>query len=137
VKRQFNILHVEDDDLDAMNVQRTMRHCPAVGEVDVAHDGIEALEYLRSGRSSLHDLVILLDICLPRMGGLEFLRELRADPHLAHIPVVVLSTSDNEQDKSAAYKFHVAGYLVKALNPERFRRSLATFADYWSSSELL
>jgi len=137
MSRRFHVLHVEDDDLDALNVQRLMRENDAVSDVTVAHDGIEALEMLRSESSDLHDLVILLDICMPRMNGLEFLRELRADPDLCHLPVVVLSTSDHEDDKTTAYRFNVAGYMVKPPSPERFRRSLDAFASYWSASELL
>ena len=137
MSHRFHVLHVEDDDLDALNVQRLMNQCEAVVGITVARDGIEALDLLRSGRSDLHDLVILLDICMPRMSGLEFLRELRADPDLCHLPVVVLSTSDHDDDKESAFRFHVAGYLIKAPSPERFRRSLAAFASYWSSSELL
>jgi len=135
--RRFHVLHVEDDDLDALNVQRVMRQNGAVSGIIVARDGIEALEVLRSDRSDLHELVILLDICMPRMNGLEFLRELRADPDLCHLPVVVLSTSDHEDDKTTAYRLNVAGYMVKPPSPERFRRSLDAFANYWASSELL
>jgi CheY-like chemotaxis protein len=137
MSRRFHVLHVEDDDLDALNVQRLMRQNDAVSDVAVAHDGIEALEMLRSDRSDLHDLVILLDISMPRMNGLEFLRELRADPELCHLPVVVLSTSDHDDDKTSAYRLNVAGYMVKPPSPERFRRSLDAFASYWSASELL
>jgi CheY-like chemotaxis protein len=137
MSHRFHVLHVEDDDLDALNVQRLMKQCEAVAGITVARDGLEALDLLRSGRSDLHELVILLDICLPRMGGLEFLRELRADPELCHLPVVVLSTSDHDDDKESAFRFNVAGYLIKAPSPERFRRALAAFASYWSSSELL
>jgi CheY-like chemotaxis protein len=137
MSRRFHVLHVEDDDLDALNVQRLMRQNDAVSDVAVAHDGIEALEMLRSDSSDLHDLVILLDISMPRMNGLEFLRELRADPELCHLPVVVLSTSDHEEDKTSAYRLNVAGYMVKPPSPERFRRSLDAFASYWSASELL
>jgi len=135
--RRFHVLHVEDDDLDALNVQRLMRQNDAVTDVTVARDGIEALELLRSEMSDLHDLVILLDISMPRMNGLEFLRELRADPDLRHLPVVVLSTSDHEDDKATAYRLNVAGYLVKPPSTERFRLSLNAFACYWSTSELL
>jgi CheY-like chemotaxis protein len=137
MSRRFHVLHVEDDDLDALNVQRLMGVNDAVSDVTVAHDGIEALELLRSDLCGVHDLVILLDISMPRMNGLEFLRELRADPALCHLPVVVLSTSDHEDDKATAYRLNVAGYLVKPPSTERFRRSLDAFASYWSSSELV
>jgi CheY-like chemotaxis protein len=133
----FHILHVEDDDLDALNVQRLLRRHDAITGIIVARDGIEALDFLRSGQADLRGLVILLDLCLPRMDGLEFLAELRADPALSHLPVVVLSTSNLEEDKAMAYRMNVAGYLVKPPDADRFARSLATFATYWSNSELL
>jgi CheY-like chemotaxis protein len=134
---RFQVLHVEDDELEVLNVQRSMRQFAAVADITVARDGIEALDLLRAEDFNLHGLVILLDICLPRMGGFEFLRVLRSDPRLQHLPVVVLSTSDHESDKAAAYQLNVAGYLVKPINAERFSRSMAAFAAYWSSSELL
>jgi CheY-like chemotaxis protein len=135
--RKFHILHVEDDELDAMNVQRLLARHDEITDITVARDGVEGLEMLRSGVSDPRGLVILLDICLPRMGGLEFLRELRADSTLCHLPVVVLSTSNHDQDKAMAYRMNVAGYLIKPLDAEQFTRSLSTFAAYWSSSELL
>jgi CheY-like chemotaxis protein len=134
---RFHILHVEDDDLDALNVQRFLHSSDQVESITTARDGVEALEILRSGTLPLNNLVTLLDIRLPRMGGLEFLRELRADPDLRHLPVVVLSTSDDEGDLGTAYALNVAGYLVKPLSMERLRNTLGAFANYWSSQELL
>jgi CheY-like chemotaxis protein len=134
---RFHILHVEDDDLDALNVQRFLRSTDQVEGITTARDGVEALELLRSGTLPLSNLVTLLDIRLPRMSGLEFLRELREDPDLRHLPVVVLSTSDDEGDLGTAYALNVAGYLVKPLSMERLRTCLGAFATYWSSQELL
>lgn len=137
MNRPFHILHVEDDDLDALNVQRLLHRVAGITHIEVARDGLEALERLRSDELDLRQLVILLDLCLPRMDGFEFLAELRADPLLCHLPVVVLSTSNLEEDKAMAYRMNVAGYLVKPPDPERFNRSLATFASYWANAELL
>ncbi|HLU68592.1 MAG TPA: response regulator [Kofleriaceae bacterium] len=134
---RFHILHVEDDDLDALNVQRCLCASDAVSGITVASDGVEALQLLRSGRLPLRNLVTLLDIRLPRMSGLEFLRELRADPHLRHLPVVVLSTSDQEEDLGTAYALNVAGYLLKPLSVERLRYCLGAFASYWSAQEMM
>jgi CheY-like chemotaxis protein len=134
---RFHILHVEDDDLDALNVQRFLAASDVVSSITVANDGVEALEVLRSGSLPLHNLVVLLDIRLPRMSGLEFLEEVRADPELMHLPVVVLSTSDDQEDKATAFGLHVAGYLLKPISVERFKRSLSAFAHYWGSSELV
>ena len=134
---RFHILHIEDDELDALNVQRFLRATDLVSDITDASDGVDALEALRSGDLPLSDLVILLDIRLPRMDGFEFLRELRADPDLRHLPVVVLSTSEDEGDLATAYTLNVAGYLVKPLSVERLRSSLSAFARYWAVQELV
>lgn len=128
----FHILHVEDDDLDAMNFARLIRESRRIDDVDVAHDGVEALARLRSGGVSPHRLVILLDIRMPRMTGLEFLAELRADPHLRRVPVVVMTTSQDPGDVTGAYDHSVAGYLVKSNDREQFRDAIAAFEEYWS-----
>jgi CheY-like chemotaxis protein len=134
---KFHLLHIEDDELDALNVQRFLRSTDLVSGITYASDGVDALEVLRSGDLQLSDLVVLLDIRLPRMDGFEFLREVRADPDLRHLPVVVLSTSEDEGDLATAYTLNVAGYLVKPLSVERLRSCLSAFARYWAAQELL
>ena len=134
---KFHILHIEDDELDALNVQRFLRATDLVSDITYASDGVDALEALRSGDLPLSELVILLDIRLPRMDGFEFLHELRADPELRHLPVVVLSTSEDEGDLATAYAHNVAGYLVKPLSVERLRSCLSAFARYWAVQELV
>lgn len=134
---RFHILHIEDDELDALNVQRFLRGTDLISGITYASDGVAALEALRSGTLPLNDLVVLLDIRLPRMDGFEFLRELRADADLRHLPVVVLSTSEDEEDLGTAYALNVAGYLVKPLSVERLRSCLSAFARYWAAQELL
>lgn len=128
----FHLLHVEDDELDALNLQRLLKGSRRVEGVEVAHDGVEALVRLRSGSISTHRLVILLDIRMPRMSGLEFLAELRADPGLRHLPVVVMTTSQDAADLAGAYRHCVAGYLVKSNDREQFRRALEAFEEYWA-----
>lgn len=128
----FHLLHVEDDELDALNVQRLLRGSTRVAAVEVAHDGVEALVRLRSGAISMHRLVVLLDIRMPRMNGLEFLAELRADPALRHLPVVVMTTSQDAADLAGAYRHCIAGYLVKSNDREQFRRALEAFEEYWA-----
>jgi hypothetical protein len=132
----FHILHVEDDDLDALNVGRCLSVSELVSGITVVCDGIEALDLLRSGELPRDNLVTLLDLRLPRMSGIEFLRELRADPHLRHLPVVVLSTSQQDSELAAAYRLHVAGYLLKPLSVARLRRCLEAFASYWSAQAM-
>jgi CheY-like chemotaxis protein len=113
----LNILLVEDDDVDVMSVQRACRGRPVTHCVTVARDGREALAILRGedgGRPWRSPYVILLDLNLPLMNGLEFLRELRRDPEHGRAVVFVLTTSEAERDRQAAYDQHVAGYVVKS-----------------------
>jgi CheY-like chemotaxis protein len=131
----FRILLVEDDDLDAMNVRRALRGVPAVESVTVVPDGVEALELLRSGRIPLDRLVLLIDLRMPRMSGLELLAALRAIPPLASLPAVILTTSADARDRASAYALHVAGYLLKPLDGTAFRECMQRFAAYWSNME--
>jgi len=126
-------LLVEDDEVDIMNVQRTFKKQNVQHRLDVARDGKEALLHLRTVGTKPQ--VILLDINMPRMNGLEFLRELRADPKLARIAVFVMSTSANPSDKSIAFQFNVAGYIVKPLSSEDFNNSLSCLLRFWEICE--
>ncbi len=129
---RIHLLLVEDDTLDALNVQRAFRGVDAIESVTVAQDGVEAIHLLRSGTLPLRRLVILLDLRMPRMNGLEFLRALRDDPRLHWLPVVVLTTSADEEDRAQAYRMNVAGYFLKPVNLGAFKQAMSTFTDYWS-----
>ena len=140
VQRPLNILLVDDDELDVMNVQRAFKKNRIANPLHVATNGIEALDMLRgtNGRTPVPGdrRLILLDLNMPRMGGIEFLRELRADPALRHITVVVLTTSDEERDKVDAYNLNVAGYIVKPVTLTAFVEIMATLNKYWTVNEL-
>jgi len=101
-QQRIHLLLVEDDDLDVMNVHRALSQAPEIASITVARDGIEALRLLRAGELPLERLVILLDLRMPRMSGLDLLKELRSDPRLRRVPSVILTTSDDpvqiEQD---------------------------------------
>lgn len=112
-----HILLVEDDDVDARGVKRGLASQKIANRLTHARDGIEALEILRGegGRARLpRPYIVLLDINMPRMNGLEFLAEVRKDPELEMSIVFVLTTSDDDRDVVAAYGNHVAGYLIKS-----------------------
>jgi CheY-like chemotaxis protein len=116
-KGEVNILLVEDDEVDVRIVKEAFKEHKLKNPLHVASDGVEGLEMLRgeNGRERLpRPYLIMLDLKMPRMNGLEFLAEIRKDPQLKDSIVFVLTTSDNEQDKVAAYKSHVAGYLLKS-----------------------
>ena len=114
--QSVNILLAEDDDIDVRVVKRSFEKQALDHPMVVARDGVEALSLLRgeNGNPPLQQpLMVLLDLNMPRMGGLEFLEEIRKDPELAKTIVFVLTTSNDDRDRMAAYEKHVAGYLLK------------------------
>ncbi len=132
----LNILLVEDDDVDVMTVRRAFQRNHITNPLFVAGDGLEALEQLRGGRIPRDRRLILLDLNMPRMNGIEFLRELRKDPELARTPVVVLTTSDDERDRVEAYGLNVAGYLLKPVTFGSFCEVMAALNKYWTLVEM-
>ena len=136
MEKSLNILLVEDDQVDVMNVRRAFEKNRITNPLYVAGDGLEALEMLRAGKVPRERRLVLLDLNMPRMNGIEFLRELRADPALHLTPVVVLTTSDDERDKIKAYDLNVAGYLLKPVTFTNFVEAMAALNKYWTLVEL-
>ena len=134
-EKTLNILLVEDDQVDVMNVRRAFQKNRITNPLYVAGDGIEALSMLRSAKVPLARRIILLDLNMPRMNGIEFLRELRNDPALSVTPVVVLTTSNDERDKIDAFNLNVAGYLVKPVTFINFVEVMAALNKYWTLVE--
>jgi len=131
----LNILLIEDDSVDVMNVQRAFKKNNITNPLHIAFNGVEALNMLRgtNGKPKLNPTprIILLDINMPKMNGLEFLRELRADPELKSISVFVMTTSNDDQDKIEAYNLNAAGYILKPLSFEKFVNAVAILNSYW------
>ncbi len=136
----ISILLVEDDEVDVMSVLRAFKKNHIENPVHVAGNGLEALDKLRgnNGEDKLIPTpkIILLDINMPKMNGIEFLEVLRSDPNLANISVFVLTTSDEEKDRVAAYQKNVAGYILKPVEPAKFMQAIKTLDVYWSLIEL-
>ena len=115
MSREATVLLVDDDEIDCETVQRSFRKHQLSNPITIAQDGVEALQILRTTENGVRrPYLILLDLNMPRMSGLEFLGELRKDDTLHDSIVFVLTTSDAERDKRAAYSYHVAGYMVKS-----------------------
>lgn len=131
-QRLVQVLLVEDDEVDVMNVKRAFEKNNILNPLYVAGNGLEALSMLRDGRVPPERRLVLLDLNMPGMGGIEFLRELRADPALRATPVVVLTTSGDEKDRINAYDFHVAGYLRKPVEFADFAELMAALNKYWT-----
>jgi CheY-like chemotaxis protein len=134
-EQMLNILLVEDDEVDVMNVQRAFKKNNIRNPLWVAGNGVEALSALRGGDIPLDRRLVLLDLNMPRMNGIEFLRELRADDKLRHTPVVVLTTSGDERDRVDAYNLNVAGYILKPVTFANFVEAMATLNKYWTLVE--
>lgn len=129
------LLLVEDDDVDAMTVRRALRELKVVNPLQVVHNGEEALEALRQAVQPLPAL-ILLDLNMPRMNGIEFLRSAKLDERLRLIPVVVLTTSREEQDRLQSFSLGAAGYMLKPVDYRHFVEVIRTIHRYWSQSEM-
>jgi CheY-like chemotaxis protein len=133
--RAINIILIEDDEIDVMNVRRAFTKGNIANPLYVANNGIEGLDLLRSSAVPEDRRLVLLDLNMPKMNGIEFLAELRADPKLRATPVVVLTTSDDERDRRAAYALNAAGYLLKPIGSESFVQLMTALDAYWSRVE--
>jgi CheY-like chemotaxis protein len=139
--RKIHILLVEDDEVDVMNVRRAFKKNNIVNPLYMAANGLEALAILRQEKKIEPPMpqerrLILLDLNMPRMNGSEFLRELRLDESLRSIPVIVLTTSNEDRDKVEAYNLNVAGYILKPVTFSNFVEVMATLNKYWMLSEI-
>lgn len=129
------ILLVEDDRVDVMTVQRAFKDLKVTNQLIHSNNGEEALAYLRD-ESNKKPCLILLDLNMPRMNGIEFLKIAKANEILKRIPVVVFTTSQEQQDKIEAFNLSVAGYMVKPVDYKKFIETIRTISLYWTLSEL-
>ncbi len=131
----MNILFIEDDLIETMKFQRTLSKMESKHVLTEAKNGEEALEILQSGKM-LPD-IILLDLNMPRMNGIEFLGILKSHPKIKYLPTIVLTTSENRDDLLECYKIGIAGYIIKPLKYEDYETKLKTVLEYWNINELV
>jgi len=140
MENQVSILLVDDDEVDCMNVQRAFKRSNIVNPLHVAHNGVDALDMLRgtNGQKMLDPTprIILLDINMPKMNGLEFLKELRNDKDLHTISVFIMTTSNDDKDRFEAYNYNVAGYIVKPISFENFVQAVSILNNFWQICEM-
>ena len=127
----INILLVEDDEVDIMNIQRAFSKNKMSNPIFIAKNGLEALNMLTNKEINPLPKIVLLDINMPKMGGIEFLTEIRKNPDLKSLSVFVMTTSNEESDIIAAYNLNVAGYILKPLAFESFVNAVALLGHYW------
>jgi CheY-like chemotaxis protein len=135
-ERALNILLVDDDEVDAITVQRAFANTQTPNRITIARNGLEGLALLRSGAFPPGRRLVLLDINMPKMTGIEFLREVRADPALKPLTVIVMTTSNEDRDRFDAYRLNVAGYIVKPVTYRAFEKAMVMVNAYWSRMEL-
>jgi len=129
------ILLVEDDSVDAMTVKRAMRDLKVDHSVIHLVNGEEAMKYLTSPDTE-KPFVVLLDLNMPKMNGIEFLKAMKTHPELKTIPVIVLTTSKEQQDILGSFELGASGYMVKPVDYSKFVEILSKIVTYWNSSEL-
>lgn len=136
--KPLQIILVEDDDGDAKAVKRAFLQAKIANPIIRAVDGVEALSLLRGeGEFVLNKpYVLLVDLNMPRMGGIELIRNIREDVDLCQTVIFVLSTSSSEEDKSAAYDLNVAGYILKETAGQDFLELSDMLDNYWKIVEL-
>ena len=132
----LNILLVDDDEVDVMTVRRAFSKNNIANKLFVATDGMAALDLLRSDDIPAERRLVLLDLNMPRMNGIELLREIRKDPALQLLTVIVLTTSNEDRDRVEAYQLNVAGYLLKPVTFHAFAEVMATLNKYWTLMEM-
>jgi CheY-like chemotaxis protein len=134
INRPINILLVEDDEVDVMNMKRAFSKNGITHPMYVAENGEVALHMLKySDMPKPH--IILLDLNMPRMGGIEFLEILRADPYFKDLSVFIITTSNEDVDKINAHKLNVSGYILKPLSGNEFVSKMDTLNSFWKLCE--
>lgn len=135
MKNSRRILLIEDDQVDALTVKRILGELNAGDRLDTVNDGEQALEFLQDAAQP-RPSIILLDLNMPRMNGIEFLQIVKNDDSLKVIPVVVVTTSKGGQDIADSFELGVAGYMTKPVDYQKFVEIITTIDRYWSLSEL-
>ena len=133
--KKLNILLIEDDAIEVMKLHRTVASKKLDHTIIEANNGVEALEILQK-KEALPD-IILLDLNMPKINGIEFLSILKSDDVLKYLPVVILTTSNNHKDVLECYKIGIAGYIIKPLKYEDYVEKIDSVLSYWSMNELI
>ena len=129
------ILLIEDDSVDAMTVKRAMRDLHITNNLIHAVNGEDAMKYLTDSEKE-KPFLILLDLNMPKMNGVEFLRAIKTNPNLKTIPVIVFTTSKEKQDIVESFQLGAAGYMTKPVDYAKFVDVISTVILYWNTSEL-
>lgn len=133
--KSLNILLIEDDTIEIMKFNRVLSTLGLNHKIIEANNGEEALEILKV-KDIVPDIIIL-DLNMPKINGIEFLQILKKDEYLRYIPAIILTTSNNHRDVLECYKIGIAGYVLKPLKYEDYVDRIKKTLEYWSSNELI
>jgi CheY-like chemotaxis protein len=129
------VLLVEDDLIDQMSVKRAFKDIKITNELVIVNNGLEALEFMNMDEGNIPG-IILLDLNMPKMNGLEFLEKIRTNERYRRIPVIILTTSKEENDRIESFNLGIAGYMIKPVDYIKFVEVLKTIDIYWTLSEM-
>jgi CheY-like chemotaxis protein len=132
--KDLNVLLIEDNLIEIMKMKRTISLLKLNHTISFANNGEEALEILED-KGQFPDL-ILLDLNMPKLSGIEFLTILKSNNDIKHIPTVILTTSDNQKDLEECYRMGVSGYILKPLKYDNYVQKIENVLSYWSMNEL-
>jgi response regulator RpfG family c-di-GMP phosphodiesterase len=135
VTKVLNVLVIEDDLIEVMKLNRTIKTLDYNHNIIEAKNGEDALKKLKE--SDYRPDVILLDLNMPKMNGIEFLKQLKSDKVFKYIPIIILTTSKNQKDLLQCYEIGIAGYILKPLKYEDYVAKIQKTLDYWSNNELI
>lgn len=135
MKNNRPVLLVEDDKIDAMTIERAMRDLKIVNTLIHVCNGLEALDYLKNSTDE-KPCIILLDLNMPKMNGIELLKILKNNDEYKKLPVVILTTSNAEKDKTESFNLSVAGYMLKPVDYKQFVEVIKDINLYWTISEI-
>ena len=129
------ILLIEDDQIDMMAIQRSFKNLNIKNPLNVACNGEEGLELIQ--QTTEIPCLIILDINMPKMSGIEFLKIVKSDPNYKTIPVVILTTSNDENDKIICYTYGAAGYIIKPIDYKEFQEAIRILNNYWNINQFV
>lgn len=134
-KKRLKVLLIEDDQIEVIKLKRAMSKLALDHEIIEAINGEEALEVLKG--DEVHPDILLLDLNMPKINGIEFLKILKNDADFRYLPVIILTTSNNRKDVLECYRIGVAGYILKPLKYEEYIDKIGKALAYWSINELI
>ena len=133
IERKLDVLLVEDSLIEIMKMQRAIPLLQLKHTINETKNADEALAFLEN--NSLPD-IILLDLNMPKISGIEFLSIIKQDERYKHVPIIILTTSDNQKDLLECYRIGISGYILKPLRYEDHVQKIKTVLEYWSMNEL-